>query len=80
NSDDGEGDLLERLRAVVPDVPIAVALDLHGNLTQKFIDLADIAVSFKTYPHVDMYETGEHAGRLLFDKLAGRANPVLAWR
>ncbi|CAJ0742913.1 hypothetical protein R16034_03384 [Ralstonia edaphis] len=80
NSDDGEGDLLERLRAVMPDVPIAVALDLHGNLTQKFIDLADIAVSFKTYPHVDMYETGEHAGRLLFDKLAGRANPVLAWR
>ncbi|ANH75797.1 mlrC family protein [Ralstonia insidiosa] len=80
NSDDGEGDLLERLRAVVPDVPITVALDLHGNLTQKFIDLADIAVSFKTYPHVDMYETGEHAGRLLFDKLAGRANPVLTWR
>lgn len=58
---DGEGDLLERLRAALPDAPIAVALDLHGNVTQKMIDNADVIVSFKTYPHVDMYETGEHA-------------------
>ncbi|CAG9167705.1 M81 family metallopeptidase [Cupriavidus pampae] len=80
NSDDGEGDLLARLREVVPNVPIAVALDLHGNITQTLIDHADIAVSFKTYPHVDMYETGEHAGRLLLDMVAQRVRPVMAWR
>lgn len=80
NSDDGEGDLLERLRAVLPDAPIAVALDLHGNITQKLIDHVDVAVSFKTYPHVDMYETGEHAGRLLLDHIGGRTKPVVAWR
>lgn len=80
NSDDGEGDLLERLRAVLPDAPIAVALDLHGNITQKLIDHVDVAVSFKTYPHVDMYETGEHAGRLLLDHMHGRSRPVVAWR
>ncbi|CAB5279909.1 MlrC domain-containing protein [Burkholderia multivorans] len=79
-SADGEGDLLERVRAVLPDAPIAVALDLHANVTQKMIDHADVIVSFKTYPHVDMYETGEHAARLLFDRLHGRARPVLAWR
>ncbi|WP_443798194.1 M81 family metallopeptidase, partial [Burkholderia vietnamiensis] len=45
--------------------PIAVALDLHANVTQKMVDHADVIVSFKTYPHVDMYETGEHAARLL---------------
>lgn len=77
---DGEGDLLERVRAALPDAPVAVALDLHGNVTQKMIDHADVIVSFKTYPHVDMYETGEHAARLLFDRLQGRARPVLAWR
>ncbi len=77
---DGEGDLLERLRAVLPDAPVAVALDLHANVTQKMIDHADVIVSFKTYPHVDMYETGEHAARLLLDRLQGRARPVLAWR
>ncbi|AKJ69498.1 hypothetical protein PATSB16_38350 [Pandoraea thiooxydans] len=80
NSDDGEGDLLARVRAAAPGVPLAVALDLHGNVTQKMIDNADILVSFKTYPHVDMYETGAHAGRLLFDQLAGRLRPVVAWR
>src|SRR3546814_32422 len=78
-TDDGEGDLLERLRDRLPGVPIAVALDLHGNVTQKMIDNADMIVSFKTYPHIDMYETGEHAGRLLFDKLAGKTEPVVAW-
>ncbi|RKU04284.1 microcystin degradation protein MlrC [Burkholderia sp. Nafp2/4-1b] len=79
-SADGEGDLLARVRAALPAAPIAVALDLHANVTQKMIDHADVIVSFKTYPHVDMYETGEHAARVLFDRLRGRARPVLAWR
>ncbi|MCG5077641.1 M81 family metallopeptidase [Paraburkholderia tagetis] len=77
---DGEGDLLERVRAALPRAPIAVALDLHGNVTQKMIDNADVIVSFKTYPHVDMYETGEHAARLLLARIKGQAHPVLAWR
>jgi microcystin degradation protein MlrC len=80
NSNDGEGDLLARVRAVLPNAPIAVALDLHGNVTQKMIDHADVIVSFKTYPHVDMYETGAHAARLLFDLIHRRARPVIAWR
>jgi microcystin degradation protein MlrC len=80
NSTDGEGDLLARVRALLPDAPIGVALDLHGNVTQKMIDHADVIVSFKTYPHVDMYETGAHAARLLFDLLHQRAWPVIAWR
>ncbi|GAB2922506.1 M81 family metallopeptidase [Paraburkholderia jirisanensis] len=80
SSPDGEGDLLERVRALLPDAPIAVALDLHGNVTQKMIDHANVIVSFKTYPHVDMYETGAHAARILFDFMQGRARPVIAWR
>jgi microcystin degradation protein MlrC len=80
NSDDGEGDLLARVRAVAPGVPIAVALDLHGNVTPRIVENADVIVSFKTYPHVDMYETGEHAGRLLWRMLDGTFNPVMAWR
>ena len=77
--EDGDGQLLERVRAAVPGVPIAVALDLHGNVTQRMIDNADIVVGFKTYPHVDMYETGAHAGRLLFRTLAGDIRPALGW-
>ena len=79
NSLDGEGDLLERLRACAPGVPVGVALDLHGNITQKIIANADVVVGFKTYPHVDMYETGEHAGRLLLAMLAGKQRYAVRW-
>lgn len=77
---DGEGELLRRLRERRPAVPIAVALDLHGNVTEAMVSHADIIVGFKTYPHIDMAETGEHAGRLLLDWLDGQCRPVLRWR
>ncbi|SAK48064.1 MlrC domain-containing protein [Caballeronia temeraria] len=79
NSPDGEGDLLERVRRALPHAPIAVTLDLHANVTQKMIDNADVITSFKTYPHVDMYESGEHAARLLLDLIHEKAKPVIAW-
>src|SRR5262249_32256029 len=52
--------------------------DLHGNVSDAMMRHADIIVGFKTYPHVDMYETGAHAGRLLLDLLDGRIRPVMA--
>src|SRR5262245_48475168 len=76
--DDGEGDLLERVRAAAPKTPLAVALDLHGNVSDRMVRCADVIVGFKTYPHVDMHETGAHAGRLLFDMLDGRIRPVMS--
>jgi microcystin degradation protein MlrC len=76
NAADGEGELLAAIRSIAPNTPVAVALDLHGNVTPKMVANADILVSFKTYPHIDMAETGEHAGRLMLDLLAGRARPV----
>ena len=79
NSADGEGELLARVRAAAPGVPIGVALDLHGNITQKMIDNADVVVGFKTYPHVDMYETGQHVARLLMDMLSGQARFSVRW-
>ena len=79
NSDDGEGDLLARVRAAAPGVPVGVALDLHGNITEKMVRNADVMVGFKTYPHIDMYETGEHAGRLLLQMLRGEARYRVCW-
>ena len=76
--DDGEGELLARIRAVAPRTPLAVALDLHGNLSDRMVALADVVVGFKTYPHVDMMETGAHAGRLLFDMIDTGRRPALA--
>jgi microcystin degradation protein MlrC len=80
NSADGEGDLLARVRAAAPGVPIGVALDLHGNITEKMVRNADVIVGFKTYPHVDMYETGAHAGRLLLAMLTSDQPHTVRWR
>ncbi len=77
--DDGEGELLRRLRSVAPGTPIAVALDLHGNVSAAMVEHADVIVGFKTYPHVDMAETGAHAARLAFAWLDGGPRPALAW-
>ncbi|MEK8053274.1 M81 family metallopeptidase [Ideonella sp. DXS22W] len=77
--DDGEGELLARLRAAAPGVPIGVALDLHGNITPRMVSHADVMVGFKTYPHVDMYETGEHAARLLLAMADGQARYAVRW-
>jgi microcystin degradation protein MlrC len=64
--DDGEGELLARLRKVVgPRVPVVASLDLHANVTRAMIECCDGLVAYRTYPHVDMAETGERAARLL---------------
>ena len=64
--DDGEGELLSRVRRLVGDrVPIVASLDLHANVTQAMIKHCDALVSYRTYPHVDMAASGERAGRLL---------------
>ncbi|BBK33128.1 microcystin degradation protein MlrC [Stella humosa] len=78
-ADDGEGRLLARIRAMAPDLPIGLSLDFHTNLTADMIDNATVAVGYRTYPHIDMYETGERTSRLLLDALAGRVRPVMAW-
>ncbi|MCA8304576.1 M81 family metallopeptidase [Burkholderia seminalis] len=76
HTDDGEGMLLERVRAAVgPDVPVVASLDLHANVTARMLREADALVAFRTYPHVDMAETGARAAALLerlFDARAGR--------
>lgn len=77
--DDGEGELLARVRAAAPSTPIGVALDLHGNITQKMLDNSDCIVGFKTYPHIDMYATGEHVTRIIDEMLDNGLQPAQAW-
>ena len=79
SAEDGEGALLERIRNIAPDLPIAVSLDLHANITQKIVSNCTALVGYKTYPHIDMYEAGEHAGRIVVRALKGEVDPVMAW-
>ena len=69
--DDGEGELLACLRRIVgPTIPIVASLDLHANVTERMLASADGLVAYRTYPHVDMAETGRQAAVLLDDIIA----------
>jgi len=79
--DDGEGDLIEAVRAAVgPAVPIAVTLDFHGNLSESMVRGADLLNGYKTYPHVDMAERGVEATEQLIDIIGKRLKPTAALR
>ncbi len=70
--DDGEGEILRRVReAVGPRVPVAASLDLHCNYTRAMFEHCDALVAYRTYPHVDMAETGARAATLLDRMLRG---------
>ncbi|HKX40545.1 MAG TPA: M81 family metallopeptidase, partial [Burkholderiaceae bacterium] len=70
-ADDAEGELLQRLRAVAGDaLPIVASLDLHANVTERMLRLTNAMTAFRTYPHVDMRETGVRAAEMLARRLA----------
>ena len=79
--DDGEGELLARVRRVIgPHAPLMASLDLHANVTQQMLDAADTLVAYRTYPHIDMAETGARTAFLLARRLDGMARPHMAMR
>ncbi len=77
--DDPEGELLRRIREVAPDLPIAVAFDFHTNMSRATAENDTVITGYRTYPHVDTYETGMRAGRTLLRALAGEVDPMILW-
>jgi microcystin degradation protein MlrC len=79
--DDGEGEMLRRVREVIgPDLPLAVSLDLHANVTSEMVAFADVLEIYRTYPHVDMAATGRRSAVQLDDLIAGRGGRFKAFR
>jgi microcystin degradation protein MlrC len=73
---DGEGELMRRIREVVGDrLPLVASLDYHTNMTAAMVRHATAMVGYRTYPHVDMADTGSRAARLL-DRLITDRRPL----
>lgn len=77
---DAEGELLRRIRAARPGLPVAVALDFHANFSAAMVEHATAITGYCTYPHTDMYETGQRAARTLMRTLRGEVQPGILWR
>src|SRR5215210_6378701 len=64
--DDGEGEILARVRKLIgKDLPLVVSLDLHANVSPEMIEHADALIAYRTYPHIDMAETGRACAKHL---------------
>jgi microcystin degradation protein MlrC len=79
--DDGEGEILARVRRVIgPRVPLVASLDLHANVSPRMVEEADVLVAYRTYPHIDMALTGRRAAGLLGPMLGSPERPAKAFR
>jgi microcystin degradation protein MlrC len=75
-ADCGDLVLLRALRASVGEIPVGVCLDLHANVTAALVRESTFLLGYRTYPHVDMAETGARTANLLLDALDERVRPV----
>ena len=79
--EDGEGELLRRVRALVgEDLPVVASLDFHSNTTPEMVENANALVGYRTYPHIDMAETGRRTALHLDGLLGGSGTVHKAFR
>jgi microcystin degradation protein MlrC len=80
NARDGDAEILRRVREVVGSIPIVGVLDLHANISDGMVALADALVGYDTYPHIDMYERGLEAAAIITRIVRGGLRTARALR
>ncbi|MCR8726046.1 M81 family metallopeptidase [Frigidibacter sp. ROC022] len=79
-TDDVEGAQAALCREILgPDIPIALALDHHANITGRIVDSVDAIVGHRTQPH-DLMDTGRIGAEMILKILVEKVRPVMAWR
>ena len=79
--DDPEGEILKKTRQAVGDkVPIVLVHDLHGNVSQSWLEYSDAIVGYKMSPHIDEFERGLEGGKVMSRILQGFLEPTMALR
>jgi len=75
---DAEGVLLSDLRDVIgPNIPVAITLDLHANVTDLMTEHADIICAYRTYPHIDQVATSLRAAAVLDRTMKDEVKPTV---
>lgn len=76
--DDAEGDWARAVRLIVgPDCLISASMDLHGNISQRYVDQIDMLTAYRTAPHVDVLETRQKACQMLLQCLHDNSRPFM---
>lgn len=78
--EDAEGWLLRHIRQAIGNRPfIAAVLDFHGNLSAGMVRDSDLLLAYRTYPHVDMEESGTRLVHETLGWLQQNARPAKAF-
>lgn len=77
--EDCEEDFIRRVRDIAgPSAVIGVELDLHCNLSESKIAAADLVITYKEYPHVDMNDRAKELFELAMETRQGKVRPTTA--
>lgn len=76
---DAEADIVARARAIVgAETPIVVVLDMHGNISPRLVELADVLLAYETNPHIDAFARGREAAQIMARLLRRELRPTSA--
>jgi microcystin degradation protein MlrC len=77
--EDCEEDIIRRVREIVgPFVAIGVELDLHCHLRQAKIAPADVVLTYKEFPHIDINDRARELFDLTIATKLGSVRPTMA--
>jgi microcystin degradation protein MlrC len=77
--DDPEAEVLKRTRQMVgAKAPIVLVHDLHGNISDSWLEYSNVIIGYKTSPHVDEFERGLEGGKVISRILKGHMKPTMA--
>lgn len=76
---DAEGYILTAVRELVgPNTPVVAQLDIHSNVSQQMVTMADVLIGRETYPEIDMAARGRECGDTLVRIVREGLRPTLA--
>jgi len=76
---DCETDIARRVRTIVGEqAKIGVLLDLHCDIAQELIETADVVITYKEYPHIDMNDRARELVKLIAAAASGEIDPVMS--
>jgi len=74
---DAESFIVSRVREIVgQNVPIAVPLDMHANVTYSLVNLCNIVYGYRTAPHTDVWETHIRTAEMLVKAMEQKVLPA----
>ena len=75
----GDAEVVRRLREVFgPDFPIVVTHDFHANVSPEIVRLSTALITYKENPHIDTWDRGIQAARVMAGIVRGQFKPTQA--